>query len=401
MHKIANVLLAGALAVAAPAAWGVMGKTVVVNPPEAIPAGVPVIVQHDGADVSGAVVVEDAATGQTFPATLRDGQLVFVADTLAAGAEHTFSVRARSQDAPPQVRIEEQEDAKALAVYVLDTHFVTYQYSDQYKKPFLWPVKGAGGIHLTRDWPMAEQEEAKSTDHVHQKSMWTAHGDLNGVDYWGEGGNSGRQRTDEVTYGSGDGYGWIRARNTWVDKDGTPVISEEREYRFYATPDTARVFDATITFTADHGDVKWGDTKEGGIMALRIRPAMEERNGGVITTNNGVGSRLNWGKPAAWCDYSGTPPESGVQGIAIMDHPQNFRHPVHWHVRDYGLNGANYFGYSDFYRTQEKSGDHMMASGETLTFNYRVYVHTGGAEEARVADHYTAYTKPAATAVKD
>ena len=35
-------------------------------------------------------------------------------------------------------------------------------------------------------------------------------------------------------------------------------------------------------------------------------------------------------------------------GIAVLDHPGNFRSPVHWHVRDYGLMTTNCFGDSTF-----------------------------------------------------
>ncbi len=389
------------MAMAAHAMDSLDGQKISVKAGEQTSKDVPIVLPYDGSAVEGMVVVEHPKTGKTFPATVRNGELVFVAEGAMPGTEHEFAVVVEKEKRPEQVRIEKQEGKDALDVFVFDKLFVTYNYGPEWKKPFLWPVQGVNGIHLTRDWPMVEPGEEKSTDHVHQKSMWTAHGALNGVDFWGEGENSGRQVSQDVTFGSGDGYGWIHAKNSWVDKDGKPVIGEEREYRFYATPENARMFDASITFTADQGDVLWGDTKEGGIMALRMRPSMEERKGGVITTSNGVGSKDHWGKPAAWCDYSGNPDGSGVQGITIMDHPANFRHPTNWHVRDYGLNGANYFGYEDFYPNEGKNGDHPMKSGEVLTFNYRVYVHGGGADEAKVAERYADYTTPPAAAWKE
>ena len=78
-----------------------------------------------------------------------------------------------------------------------------------------------------------------------------------------------------------------------------------------------------------------------------------------------------------------------------MDHPSSFRYPTHWHVRDYGLMGANAFGYSYFYgQDSGKNGDHVLKAGESLTFNYRIYVHAGDVNDANVKGHYAQYTNP-------
>ena len=63
-----------------------------------------------------------------------------------------------------------------------------------------------------------------------------------------------------------------------------------------------------MKFTAEYGDVKFGDTKEGGIVAFRMNDELREQGGtGKITTSEGaVGEKAAWGKPAAWCDYTGT-----------------------------------------------------------------------------------------------
>lgn len=393
MRQWSVFALAAALSFTAAAVDTLDGQKITLTAGSHTSRNLPVTLPYTGPEVNGKIVVEHPKTGLSFPATVRNGELVFVPDGALAGSEQHYEVTVEQSDRAPQVRIEKQEGKDALDVFVFDQHVVTYNYGSEWKKPFLWPVKGAKEVHLTRDWPMVQPGVEKSEDHVHQKSMWTAHGAMNGVDFWGEGDKSGRQVSKEVTYGSGDGYGWIHAKNTWVDKDGNPIIDEEREYRFYATPESSRLFDASITFTASYGDVLWGDTKEGGIMALRIRPSMEERHGGMITTNNGKGSKECWGKPAAWCDYSGDPDGSGVQGITIMDHPGNLRHPTRWHVRDYGLNGANYFGLHDFDGTDTMDGEYTTKNGESLTFNYRMLLHTGDADAAHIPDYYADYTQ--------
>ncbi|HOZ45251.1 MAG TPA: PmoA family protein [Candidatus Hydrogenedentes bacterium] len=307
------------------------------------------------------------------------------------------------------VAITKQDGADALDVVINGEPFTTYHYSNENRKPFLWPVYAEGGVTITRNWPMGEDVPA-SGDHVHHKSIWTAYGDVNGVDCWGEEGeNSGYQHSGEVTFGAEGGQGWIHAKNVWQDKDHKPVLTEERRYRFYAGPASARYFDTTITFAATEGDVKFGDTKEGGILSFRMRPEIEvKRRNAEITLVDMKGYPKTWGKPSPWCDYSGTIAGVGMRGIAVFDHPENLRYPTRWHVRDYGLCGANCFGLSHFTEHEMKkegkeplNGDYLLKAGESLTFNYRVLIHSGTAEEAKVADLYAEYAKLPKASVED
>lgn len=280
-----------------------------------------------------------------------------------------------------------------LEVYVNGEHFTTYNYSNEERKPYLWPVLAEGQVGITRDWPM--DPDAKfpgQSDHVHHKSFWTAWGDLNGVDCWGEEGDrAGWQQTDKVTYGEEDGAAWIKAQDTWTDNSRKPVIAEDREYRFYATPASARIFDVTVTFTAKYGDVLFGDTKEGGIVAYRMKPGMQMKGGkGVMTLSTGETGKAVWGKAAKWCDYSAPVEGKGVRGIAVFDNPQNLRHPTRWHMRDYGLNGANCFGLS-YFTNKKENGDYTLKNGDSLTFKYRVVIHSGTAEETNLEKLYEEY----------
>ena len=162
-----------------------------------------------------------------------------------------------------------------------------------------------------------------------------------------------------------------------------------------------RLFDVDVKFTANYGPVKFGDTKEGGMVSVRVADMLRVRGGtGTITNSEGgVGESETWGRPAAWCDYSGTIEGAGVRGIAVFDSPSSFRYPTHWHVRDYGLMGANAFGYSSFY-DGAKNGDHTVEEGETLSFSYRVYVHSGDVKEADVAQYYNDFANPPAVTIE-
>jgi len=331
-------------------------------------------------------------TGKETPADLRDGVLTFVPEGSPAGATLHYVVRVKEYAHEPAVRIQPGEKADTLEVFIQDEHFTTFHYSKEFRKPFLWPLHGAGGVPLTRAYPMGDEELTK--DHPHHKSFWTAYGNLNGVDCWAEGQNAGNTYVKSVTHGSGRAYGWIAAEVSWQDKEGKEILVESREYRFYNTPAGERFVDVKVDLTPASEDVTFGDTKEGGIVSFRMRDVMTEKNGGTITLSEGRTGEANvWGKASPWCDYSAPLEGQGVHGIAIFDHPGNLRHPSRWHVRAYGLMGANPFGLSDFTENDPErlNGDYLLKSGERLVFNYRIFVHLFDVEKSGVAERYENY----------
>lgn len=346
-----------------------------------------VSVLYVGEDPGKTIVVKHGATGAETRAEIIGGALTFVA---SASGEYTVDVLRRKK--APAVVIEQRGDDAVLDVKIDGELLTTFYYGDDLRKPYLWPLMTKGGVSITRDYPMGEPD--KTRDHPHHTSMWTAYGDLNGADYWENGERTGWQSVENVEWEIGDVFGWIKADIVWQDKERKPVIQERRIYIFYNTPESARLIDVAIGLTADYGDVKFGDTKEGGMVGLRMADALREKGGtGTITNSEGgVGAKETWGKPAAWCDYSGTLDGVGAVGITVMDHPRSFRYPTHWHVRDYGLMGANAFGYSYFYNG-EKNGDYLLKSGETMDFSYRLYLHAGDVKEAKVAEVYAAFVK--------
>lgn len=413
MKKMFCILMGMLLLAGVCAGQSLDGKKIAVEAGDQASVLCPVAIPLESAAPEGTIQVVDTKSGEVCPATVADGQLVFVVKKLEPKQKATFQVKVLKEKAAPKVDIKKADDTKADIV-INGEHFTTYNYSNDARKPYLWPVYCEGNASITRDWPMDPNANPDvEHDHVHHKGIWTSYGDLNGVDCWGEEGDrAGFQNSDEVTFGSGDAFGWIKAKNTWQDKEHKPVIAEEREYRFYDTPASGRLFDVKVTFTAAYGDVKFTDTKEGGILAFRIRPEMQEnfryivgkgpdgknkfevaKNGIITNASGATGMAGCWGKPSPWCDYSGPIKGVGMRGIAAFDNAQNLRFPTCWHVRDYGLNGANCFGLS-YFTNKKEDGDYLLPSGKSLTFNYRVMIHSGNVEEAKIADRYEDYAKP-------
>jgi len=289
------------------------------------------------------------------------------------------------------VKITEQE--KTLRVEINGKLFTEYCFKDV-PRPYFYPVIGPTGVPIIRHWPMKEGKDEEK-DHVHHRSLWFTHGDINGQDFWGEGEKSGKIVHDKfLKVASGPDAGIIQSQNKYVARDGKVICTDTRIHRFYppvSEPD-GQIMDFEITIHASEGKVVMGDTKEGS-MAIRLAPTMQLKGKvgkGHILNSEGQRDGETWGKRAQWCDYYG-PVEDEIVGVAVFDHPQNPKHPTWWHVRDYGLFAANPFGVHDFEKKPKGTGDITIPAGESLTFKYRFYFHKGDTNQAKVAEHYSEY----------
>lgn len=299
--------------------------------------------------------------------------LVFAPTALAGGGELE------------NIKFRHDADQKMVEVYVRGEHFTTYHYGEQHARtPFLWPVLAEGGVGITRNYPMGE-DIPSSTDHPHHRSLFVA-AIVNGHDFFHV--RAGvNVETVGVTTGGDDNRGWLRAHNQWLDGDGTVLLDEVQEWRFYDTPASARYFDLVTTFTATHDEICFRDSDKYAFLAVRVRPEIEGDRGGTITNAHGAqGQEEVFGKPSPWVDYSGHINGQGERGIALFDYPDNFRAPFVF-VRDYGLAMFNPFG---------RGGDdsnYTVAKDESLTLRYRVFVHSGDTDEADVDGQYRRYIR--------
>ena len=274
--------------------------------------------------------------------------------------------------------------------------FTEYNFRDV-SRPFLYPVLGPEGQHLTRRWPM-EDPGGEERDHPHHKGIWWAHGDANGVDFWSEGKDAGRtvhQSFAELKSGRDEGV--IKSRNRWIARDGKVVASDERTLRFYPPDGPRRWVDFSITIFASHGELTLGDTKE-GTMAIRLPESMRLKQpkgvpgAGHIKNSEGVQDDATWGKRAAWVDYTG-PVAGQTWGVALFDRPGNPRYPTWWHVRDYGLFAANPFGVHDFEKKEKGTGNLVIPAGQIATFHYRFYFHPGTTTEGNLPAEFEKWVK--------
>ena len=262
-------------------------------------------------------------------------------------------------------------------------------------KPFLFPLRAASGTYVNRMWPVVQTVAGEVHDHPHQKGLWFAHGDVNGVDFWSsEKANKETKHPGKIVIvGRPETTtpGTITANFNWLDPQGSVLLAENRTMTFYPDP-AQRIIDFDITLTAKR-DVTFGDTKE-GTFAIRLRTELQEEkgNGHIVNSAGQQTEKQAWGKPANWVDYYADVAGEKL-GIAIFDHPDNPRHPNRWHVRGYGLFALNPFGTAAFTGNPSDSDLMKLAPGKSLHYRFRVIIHPGDAESAGIEQLYTAYTK--------
>jgi methane monooxygenase PmoA-like len=282
-----------------------------------------------------------------------------------------------------------------LEIRIRGELFTIYHCSDELARPYLHPVLLPGGLAVTRGFPM-ENIEGEARDHPHHRSLWSAYGEVSGTDNWSEAAGKHawikHQAFDRIV--EGPVFGGFESSGVWTSPGGSPILRETRRVTVYEAGEDRRLLDYELSLTPEEGEVHYGDTKEGGLLSVRVATSMDGNKGGRIqNSEGGVGEKECWGRPARWCDYSG-PVQGRTVGIAVLDHPSNFRSPVRWHARDYGLMTTNCFGTSTFEgESGGTRGEYRQKPEETLRFRYRVLIHHGGAEEGAVAETWNAFAR--------
>jgi hypothetical protein len=284
-----------------------------------------------------------------------------------------------------------KQESGRVEVSVGGAPFTTY-YFEGYNKPIFFPLRAASGTIVTRSYPMVRNVPGESQDHPHHKGLWLTHGNVNGIDFWSEaprGGKIVHRRFERIAVDSKIGI--LRSQNDWLSSEGERVLDEVREVRIQGLQ-RARIMDFEFKLTALQDSVKFGDTKEGTFGIRLAQPFSENQGGSIENSRGGVGEKQCWGKQAEWVDFTASI-KGETLGVAIFDHPGSFRHPTYWHVRGYTLFAANPFGLHDFCDDPSRDGSHTLRKGESLLLRYRVLIHAGTTQSAKIPEEYKAYVQ--------
>ncbi len=80
------------------------------------------------------------------------------------------------------VRISRLDDRLRVEI---DGSLFTEDFFKDVPRPYCYPVIGPGEALMTRNWPMKSAPNEEH-DHPHHRSLWFAHGSINGHDFWSE-----------------------------------------------------------------------------------------------------------------------------------------------------------------------------------------------------------------------
>lgn len=255
---------------------------------------------------------------------------------------------------------------------------LVYNYSPNCPKSYFFPVIGPAGRCLTRIGHPYDPD-----GHSHHHSLWIAHPDVNGVNFWGEGENCGQQVHYEFgPLEDGPVYARMVSKVHWISPSRNIVVDETRDVKVYAADGNQMLIDFVLTFRPVSKPVIFNKTNF-ALLAIRMaKPITVFDGSGRIRNSDGARNEVEifWTR-AKWCDYSGLITQSEWNGIAIFDHPDNYGHPACWHVRNDG-----WMCPSPVFESPMR-----LSVGDEWTLKYRLFVHAGDVEAARVEERYAEY----------
>jgi hypothetical protein len=332
-------------------------------------------------------------------------QLSYLVLILAVLTSISCNSKSGGEEQTAKITFSENNATKKVDVLVDGQLFTTFQWPENVTKPVFYPILTSEGTEITRGFPL-NPKAGERADHPHQIGMWLTYGNVNGLDFWGNGSkglgirnaNGGvvkHLKTEKISEGSGEGS--FTTTESWVDTSDVELLREVTEFHFIAKGNI-RIIDRKTILTAGEKAVNLPDTKE-GMFGIRVARQLELPTVGNVvlynedgttsrekdTLNTGItGNYLSsegisgeevWGTRARWMHLFGNIEDEKIS-LVICDHPENPNYPTYWHARTYGLFAANPLGVKDFTNGKD-SLNFSISPGQSVTFRYRVIVASG------------------------
>lgn len=259
-----------------------------------------------------------------------------------------------------------------------------YHFGVSLKRPFVFPLLGPAGRPLTR---MGHPHDPAG--HSHHNSVWIAHHDVDGVDFWGDAGKGRivQHKVEKLTDGAQEAS--ITALNHWIDEaNRKTLLVERRKLTFQPLDKGEWLLLIDLQLAAPDAAVTLGKTPFGPIGVRMAKSIGVNDGGGTVRNSEGmVNEKEVFWKPARWMDYSGPVTAKAVEGITLLDHPSNPNHPTVFHVRNDGWMGASL----------TFAGPRKIEPGQPLRLRYALFIHTGQPSNETLAERWAAFAKtPAA-----
>ena len=277
--------------------------------------------------------------------------------------------------AQPELKAEKKGDQ--IDVYIGGRFFTSYIFSKTEKYPFFFPVNSPSGATVT---------SMRNGQYPHHSSLFFGCDKVNGGNYWQESLDRGQIISLQAQIAEAtDNKLVITDECIWTRPDAEAPIKDLRNITITVPEDGIFQLDFAITLQMLM-DVTIEKTNH-SLFSVRMDPDLAVSTGGTMVNAQGdKGEKATFGKASPWMDYYG-PRGDGIEGIALLQHPENEWFPATWFTRDYGFISPTpmYWPENDEFIKLKK--------GETVSLKYRVLVHKGDTEDAGIAQAYQQWIK--------
>ncbi len=273
-------------------------------------------------------------------------------------------------------KIRAEKTGQRIDITIDDRFFTSYIFSEDEKYPFFYPVNGplSGGSVTSM----------RNAVYPHHSSLFFGCDMVNGGNYWQD--RLERGRIISVNAGiekEGGDTAVITDECIWARPGAVSPIRDIRRYIITSPSGKMTQIDVHIELQM-LSDVRIMKTNH-SLFSARMAADLAVTGGGTMINAEGLKSeKETFGRPSAWIDYYG-PRGSHIEGLAIMQHPSNKWYPSPWFTRDYGFMSPTQMYWPP-------DGESIsFPKGMALTFRYRVLVHAGTCQEAKIAEEFEQY----------
>jgi hypothetical protein len=276
------------------------------------------------------------------------------------------------------VKITAEKVGSKINVTIDNKFFTSYIFSEDEKYPFLYPVNGPlTGSSVT---------SMRNGEYPHHSSLFFGCDLVNGGNYWQEGLERGRiiSVNAQILKQGGDSV-IITDECVWSRPGAVSPVKDSRTI-IITSPNPGMIrldFEVEMEMLTDVTILKTNHS----LFSARMESGLSVNSGGIMINAEGLkGEKETFGKPSAWIDYNGKRGKF-TEGLAILQHPSNPWYPAPWFTRDYGFISPTPMYWP------ENGKDIFIKKGTVLDLRYRVLVHSGDHNEAKIAEEFEMYKK--------
>ena len=241
---------------------------------------------------------------------------------------------------------------------------------------YISPMFGPSGEVITEDYP---------ADHPHHRGVWwswpvTRWGDQV-ADIWAVVRVHARPGGKKPRLTAGPVMAEIEAQSIWKWEDATPIVREDVLIRAFRATEGGRYVDVEVSLRGLVDGVAIGGRPKGGYggFSIRAQPGEEQR---IVRHTDPENSKPR----RAWLDYSAVfPGGNGPTGITLLEHPTN---------PDYPSELQEYANLNCVMSAFPGAREVPLPNGETVVLKYRIWIHSGTADEKTLGQVWAAYSSP-------